>query len=156
MNNQDLKNETTRNWDCPENELNGFSIDLVQTKHISFSLIGPYGFRAELFQDSIIFEHNTRWREFNDNLSCQERFIKTIKVFAKALSSKQAYFLPDSYYPGSGCVEVLSDEGSFNDVLDCLRVSGANLVSLNQQLFDDNLQIYILCEPVNCSNRDLI
>ncbi|MCH8620496.1 hypothetical protein [Undibacterium sp. TS12] len=141
-----FKDEYTQNWSVLGRQGGNCIVNSVETNSIAFSLRGPYGFSAELFQDSIIFEHDTRWREFKDNVSFQERFIKTIGVFAKSLSSKQIYFLPDSSYSGSGCVEILSEGGKFKDVIDCLLVSGAHFTFFPEKTSDENSRIYILCD----------
>lgn len=138
-----FKEEFSQNWSLIEHAEKGCVVDADQTKWVSFPLKGPYGFSASLFQDSIIIESRTRWGEFRDDLSCQTRFIETISMFAQELSSTRVYFLPDSYYLGSECSGLLLDGGGFNDVFDCLRVSGANFVSVVENSCNCKFQIYI-------------
>ncbi|MFZ6682056.1 hypothetical protein [Undibacterium sp. Tian12W] len=129
LNLEKFKEVYTANWTMPEfiPKKNFAGDDIPQAY---FCLNGPYGWRAELCQDAVVFNDSTRWARFCNDDQWRQLMIASISLFASALSSSRACFIPDSSYCGSECADTLWENGNFNAVYNCLQSQGHKLQKL--------------------------
>ncbi|MES2041273.1 MAG: hypothetical protein V4495_25935 [Pseudomonadota bacterium] len=143
MNLEKFREVYTANWTMPEfiPKKNYAGDDMPQ---MYFCLNGPYGWRAELCQDAVVFNDNTRWKKFYNVDQCRQLMIATISLFASALSSSRACFIPDSLYCGSECADSLWENGNFNTVYNCLQSQGHKLQKLQPVSVSSHLEFIAL------------
>lgn len=133
----------TANWTMPEFIPKKTFVD-EDMPQAYFNLNGPYGWRAELCQDAVVFNDNTRWAKFYKDDQCRQLMIATISLFASALSSSRACFIPDSLYSGSECADSLWENGNFNAVFNCLQNQGQKLQKLQPVSVSSHLEFIAL------------
>lgn len=135
-----FKAEYTKNWSM---ECIGVPAEIDGLGGSACQFTGPYGFSADLFNDTLVLNHSTRWAALKRNEKVLQRFIETAKLVAEAMQSKKIILLPDSGREVA-CLDFLSEEYWFSNFFECLNNSAVHLKEVEFVSNSQTLKIYIM------------
>jgi len=139
---EQFKRNYFMNWEIKYANLG--SEETNKLEGISCHLRGPYGYTGEIFKNTLVLDHATRWAAFKDDDKIFRRFIATAQLMADALQSTTVIFMPDSTYPAVSCLDHLSEGCSFQELLLCFNKKGARLEPAKLADSQPESKIYVM------------